>query len=180
MNEPVSVGQELKQPISERMRLHVLHLWKRQQESIIKKHQWGAGWHVHDDQHTSSTHLQLCWVIVAYKTFVNYTIFNKDDSFANKSVWRNDSLTRTNWPDSTVLFSLIRSVVLTDESLCCSLFSDQTGEEEREPANRMLSLGHCRRILANEKQESIATVSMRNTFHFIRSSPLSYRQYMSI
>ena len=37
----------------------------------------------------------------------------------------------------------------------------------------MLSLGHCGQILANEKQESIATVSMKKnpkTFHFIRSS----------
>ena len=44
-------------------------------------------------------------------------------SFANKSVWRNDSLTRMNWPDSTFHFSLVRSFVLTDESRCCSLLS---------------------------------------------------------
>ena len=33
----------------------------------------------------------------------------------------------------------------------------------------MLSLGHCRQILASEKQESIATVSMKKKppFHFI-------------
>ena len=32
----------------------------------------------------------------------------------------------------------------------------------------MLSLGHCRRILANEKQDSIATISMKkNQKHLI-------------
>ena len=56
---------------------------------------------------------------------------------------------------------LSRSFVLTDQSLRCSLFSYQSGEEDWEPANRMLGLGHCRRILANEKQECIATVSMK-------------------
>ena len=42
--------------------------------------------------------------------------------------------------------------VLTDHSLCCSLVSYQSGEEDLELANPMLSLGHRRWILANEKQ----------------------------
>ena len=44
-----------------------------------------------------------------------------------------------------------RSFVLTDLSLRCSRFSYQSGEEDWQPANRVLSLGHCRWILANEK-----------------------------
>ena len=69
------------------------------------------------------------------------------------------ALLRTNWPDSMFHFSLIRSLVLTALLLCCSLFSYQSGEEDWEPASHMLSLAHCRQMLANEKQESIATVS---------------------
>ena len=91
------------------------------------------------------------------------------------------TLTRTNWPDSTFHFSLVRSVVLTDESLCCSLFSYQSGEEDWEPANHTLSLEHCRWILANEKQESIATVSLKKkTFHFSRSSSFSFSQSVTL
>ena len=54
----------------------------------------------------------------------------------------------------------------------------------------MLSRGHCRRILAKEKQEIIATVSMKtNNISFcsqlivlvqsVSQSPLAYLQYMS-
>ena len=86
----------------------------------------------------------------------------KDGSFANESVRRNDSVTQENWPDSTFRFSLVRSFVLTDESLCFSLFSYQSGEEESEPVNRTLSPGHGHQSLANEKQASTATVSMKN------------------
>ena len=82
---------------------------------------------------------------------VSYTFIHiKDGSFANKSVWRKDSSTRTYWPDSKFHFSLVHSFVLTHQSLCCSLFSYQIGEEDWEPANCMLSRGHCRWILANE------------------------------
>ena len=90
-------------------------------------------------------------------------------------------LRTTNWPDSTFHFSLVCSFVLTDESLCCSLFSYQSGEEDCEPANQMLSLGHSHRILASEKQESIATVSMKKkTFHFICSSSFSFSQSVTL
>ena len=85
---------------------------------------------------------------------------------------------RLMWPDSTFHFSLsfFHSFVLSDESLCCSLFSYQSGEEDWESANHMLSLRHCLRILASLKQESIATISMKKnkTFHFVRSSSFSH------
>ena len=52
----------------------------------------------------------------------------------------------------------------------------------------MLSLGHCRQVLANEEQESMATVSMKRN-HFISlvahrsrsvsQSLLAYLQYVS-
>ena len=108
-------------------------------------------------------------------------LWSKDGSSANESVQRND----LNWPDATFHFSL----VLTDESLCCWLFSYQSGEEDWEPAKRILSLGHCRQILANEKRGSVATVSMKKKpFHFVvahrshsvSQSPLVYLQYMSM
>ena len=87
------------------------------------------------------------------------------------SVW-----TGTKWPDS--LLSRCCS------SLCCSLFSYQSGEEDWEPTNHMLSLGHCHQILANNKQESIATVSMKKkrkkTFHFVRSSSFSFSQSVTL
>ena len=51
-------------------------------------------------------------------------------------------------------------LMLTDWSLCCY----QSGEEDWEPANRMLSLGHCRWILANEKQESTGCVWITLSF----------------
>ena len=101
---------------------------------------------------------------------------------ANKLTWFHVSL-------------LSRLFVLTDELLCCVvvLYSYQSGEEDWEPANRTLSPGHCRRILArflSEKQESRATVSMKNKKHFIlfiahrsrsvSQSPLAYLQYVSI
>ena len=65
---------------------------------------------------------------IIYKNELSKTD-TRDGSFVNESVWRNDSLTWTNWPDSTFHFSLVGSFVLTDESLWCSLFSYQSSEE---------------------------------------------------
>ena len=133
------------------------------------------------------------WLFIAMCYFKDFWVSVKDGSFLNESVWRNDSLTRTNWPDST--FHFVCSFVFTDWSLCCSLFSYQSGKEDW--ANHMLNLGHFRWISANEKQESIATVSMKKkqqkkTFHFfffiahrsysvksVSQTPLAYLQYMS-
>ena len=97
------------------------------------------------------------WLFIAMCYFKDIWVSVKDGSFLNESVLRNDSLTRTNWPDST--FHFVCSFVFTDWSLCCSLFSYQSGKEDW--ANHMLNLGHFRWISANEKQESIATVSMK-------------------
>ena len=68
--------------------------------------------------------------------------------------------------------SLLSRLFFRSHRQVAVLFSYQSGEEDWEPANRMLSLGHCRWILANEKQESTGN----KTFHFVCSSLFSFSQ----
>ena len=97
---------------------------------------------------------------------------NTDGSVTNKSVRTNDFLMQTIWPDSPFHFSLVRSFVLTDESLCCSLFSYQWWGGLRVGQ----SYAGSRTLLSNFGQWETGMHSNRfhekkkKTFHFVRSS----------
>ena len=93
------------------------------------------------------------------------TVSTKDGLFANEAVPRNDSLTQKNWPDSTFHFSLVRS-----------FFRSHRRVSQSYAESRTLSL-----ILANEKQESIATVSMKiKRFISFVAPSLSFSQSVTL
>ena len=73
-------------------------------------------------------HLWFCYCssISAAREIVH--LYKSDALVLNESVQRNHSVRQTNWTDSMFHFSLVHSVALTEWSLCCSLFSNQSGD----------------------------------------------------
>ena len=100
----------------------------------------------------------------------------KDGSFANKSVPRNDSLTLTNWPDSTFHFSLFLSFSQTS---CCAVhYLVIRGLRASQ------SYAECKTLLSNFSQWETGKHNNRfhkkKPFHFICSSSFSFSQSVSL